>query len=219
MAGLTAREMQYEAKVMYEALASADAPGYTDRQWSILLTQAQEKLIREIISEGWDKNETNRRIASALMKTSTIDDFLEFDDIDDSWKVQFPTDYFHLVKDTLDNVKISPKSWDFVEANKDNPFEKPYSKEFWRLVHEKGAVIVTDGSSPGKYRLTYIRRPKPIITKDITTAIETYTKQMNCELDPVVHRKIVERAAKLAESYIGNQLGYQLKTIEEQSTK
>lgn len=218
MAGLTAREMQYEAKIAYEALASSDAPGYTDRQWSILLTQAQEKIIREILAEGWDKNETNRRIISTLLKTTTVEDFVEFD-LTNSWKIEFPKDYFHIVKDTLNDVKISSKSWDFVDANLDNPFEKPYNKEFWRLVHEKGAVILTDGSSPTNYKLTYIKRPKPIITKKLDSAIEGVTNPTNCELDPVAHRKIVERAARLAEAYTNNQLGYQLKTIEEQSTK
>lgn len=217
--GLTAKEMEYEAKVIYEALASGDAPGYTSRQWSILLTQAQEKLLRELISEGWDKDETNRRISSKLVTSVDIVKFKK-GKFPNSFEVEFPDDYFHIVQDTAnDNVQVLSKDWNYYHANKKNPFEKPDKETYWKLVHEKGAVVITEGSTLSKYWLVYLKRPKPIITANLSTAIEGETEVTNCELDPIVHRKIVERAAKLADYYTNNQVGYQLGALEEQNTK
>ena len=226
MAGLTAKEMQYEAKVVYEALASADAPGYTDRQWSILLTQAQEKVIIEITNEGLDKNEVNRRAVSKLLTsfTQNLKD-LPVSFWPNSKLISFPEAYFHMVYDNIDDViKLKSVSYDYVNANLSNPFENPNKDEFWKVVSSRGIIIITDGiTEASRYKLMYLKRPVPIITKE-NIEIEGYsadeiTRQLNCELDPIVHRRIVERAGRLAEAYVNNQAGYQLSRLEEQSTE
>lgn len=226
MAGLTAKEMQYEAKIVYEALASADAPGYTDRQWSILLTQAQEKVIIEIINEGLDKNESNRRAISKLLTPVT----LNLKDLPTSfWPnsklISFPEVYFHMVYDNIDDtIKLKSVSYDYVNANLSNPFENPNEKEFWKVVSNEGIIIITDGVTEiSKYKLIYLKKPIPIITKE-NIEIEGYKvtgaeNQISCELDPIIHRRIVERAGRLAEAYVNNQAGYQLSRLEEQSTE
>lgn len=220
--GLTASEMEYEAKVVYEAIASGDAPGYTNRQWSILLTQAQEKVVRQVILNGLDKDEHNRRVVSRLIRDYSTTDFKRY-----KWKnafvVKLPQRYMYLLEDYVnDNIRVVPKSYDYVHANKDNPFEKPKKEEyFWRIVHKDGAIIVTDGSELKSYNLSYLVRPTPIITKilDPAKSIEGVYEQTNCKLDPIVHRDIVNMAGKLAELYASNQLGYQLKTLEEHTLK
>ena len=44
---MTAEEMKYEGELLYESIASADAPGYTNKEWSHLLTAGQEKVVKE----------------------------------------------------------------------------------------------------------------------------------------------------------------------------
>ena len=223
MAGLTAKEMEYEAKVVYEALASADAPGYTSRQWSIILTQAQEKVLNEILNEGWDSTETNRRVVSKLLKTTnrTIRNKVDTDlPFANTFKAPLPVDYMHIVTDTANGtVRVKPVSYDYVLVNLKNPFENPTNDLFWRVVDGKNALIITDGTPLSKYRITYIKRPEPIITRELKTPIEGFTEEKNCDLDPIVHRRIVDRAGRLAEAYVNNQVGYQISTIEEQSSK
>ena len=225
MAGLTAKEMEYEAKVVYEALASADAPGYTSRQWSIILTQAQEKVVSEIISDGWDSTETNRRIVAKLISTRTKNSsaIFQHDELfENTYRVTLPTDYMHIVSDTAnDKVRVKPVAYDYVLVNLKNPFEKPTSDLFWRVADGTRALIITDGTELSEYRITYIKRPEPIITRELTetTTIEGYTQANDCKLDPIVHRRIVDRAGRLADAYVNNQVGYQLSQIEEQSSK
>jgi len=224
MSGLTAKEMEYEAKVEYEALASGAAPGYTSRQWSILLTKAQEKLVRECISQGWDRDETSRRIITKLLhsfevKKKDIEEFSLYG-WDNAYKIELYNDYFHMAGDVANgNVKVKPVEYDSIQANIDNPYRKPYEKEFWRLWFNKYAVIITDGTDLTSYSCICIKKPEPIITANLgekNKAIEGETEKKDCKLDPIAHRDIVSRAAGLAEAYTNNQLGYELNMAEQQ---
>lgn len=220
MVGLTAKEMEYEAKVAYEAIASADAPGYTSRQWSILLTQAQEKVVLSIARDGMDKNEFNRRAIAKLITTQTESaPFGSIPHISNSNDIELESSYLYILQDTANvGVRLKPISYDYYHMNLENPFEKPYDKEFWRLVSNKGVIVITDGTPLTAYTVTYIKRPKPIITKELTTptAIEGYTNVTDCELDHSIHREIVSVAARLANAYTTNQVGYQIQDIENQ---
>lgn len=218
MIGLSAKEMEYEAKVAYEAIASADAPGYTSRQWSILLTQAQEKVVLSIAKDGMDKNEANRRAISKLINTQTeAAPFAVIAHIPNSYDITFDENYLYILQDAANNgIRVSPISYDAYYMNINNPFKKPYDKEFWRLTSNKGVTVITDGTPLTSYVVTYIKRPKPIITKELTiaTAIEEQTAVTNCELDHSIHREIVSVAARLAHAYTTNQVGYQIQDIE-----
>lgn len=49
---MTPLEMKYEAELLYESIASADAPGYDNKEWSHILTMAQEEVVKRIIDNG-----------------------------------------------------------------------------------------------------------------------------------------------------------------------
>ena len=59
-----------------------------------------------------------------------------------------------------------------------------------------------------EYRLRYLRKPKPIIVGSLsvyTASIDGEDSITNCELDPIIHREIVQRAVELAKSaYLGD---------------
>ena len=114
--------------------------------------------------------------------------------------------FLHILKDTANHsVKVKPVSYDFVHANSENPFEKPYDREYWRLTGKKSVIIVTDGEELETYDIIFIKRPSPIITAENIT-IEEYDdgNVLHSELDPVTHRSIVKEAAKLAFEYTRN---------------
>ncbi len=207
MAGLTAEQMQYEAKIAYDALAGDSAPGYTPRQWSILLTQAQERLVLQICASGLDFDELSRRAISKLIEESefeTGDNIEEYPFIASSYRVTLETNFLHIIKDTANQVKVKPVSYDFLHANTENPYEKPFDKEYWRLTGKQSVIIVTDGTPLTKYEVIYVKRPVPIIT-DGSVTIEEVSGVKDCELDPLVHRQIVDEAARLAHTYVSRQ--------------
>jgi hypothetical protein len=100
MEGLTAQQMEYEAKLVYESLASADAPGYNSRMWSVLLTQAQEKIVLEVIKQGLDNDELNRRKISPLLKQGVLAEISGDSHIPFGYRVKFPSKFLHIVKDS-----------------------------------------------------------------------------------------------------------------------
>ena len=209
MAGLSAQEMKYEAQLAYEALASADAPGYTDKQWSILLTQAQENLVLSLCRSGMDAEELGRRAISKLIEEVTDPVIESYNIIDSAYRVILEDDYLHILKDTANQeVQVKPVSYDFLHANFENPFEAPSNKEYWRLVGKQSVIIVTNGVNLDSYKIVYVRRPKPIITaagkSTSPLEIEGYPGPRNCELDHSVHRIIVSEAANLALAYTRN---------------
>jgi len=273
MAGMTASQMMYEAKVIYEALASADARGYTNREWSTLLTQAQEDVVLEICTEGIDRDEDNRRSIANLLHslkisnagystdgtttTSAVTRIAAFGEYPNAYQVSIiaaldtPLITNHLITlneraeatssgTTYVNIQVEPIQYDSYMANKDNPFRKPSKELFWRLEHPGGEnltipgypmrrIIITNGFTLSAYYMDYLSKPDPIIvaSSDYTSSMYIDGKQLSlytttsldCKLDPIVHRRIVKKAAKLAYAYMQEQLGYQIQNIEEQDTQ
>ena len=208
MAGLTANEMKYEAQIAYEALASADAPGYTDKQWSILLTQAQENLVLSLCRSGMDAEELGRRAISKLIVEDDEPAIESYGMINSAYRVTLEEDYLHILKDTANQeVRVKPVSYDFLHANFENPFEAPSNKEYWRLMGKQSVIIVTDGTKLEGYKIIYVKRPEPIIV-DIKSKpgiiVEGIEGPRDCKLDHSVHRIIVSEAANLALAYTRN---------------
>jgi hypothetical protein len=228
MAALSRSEMKYEFKIIYESIASADAPGYTDRELSVLLTQAQEKVVLDICSDGADKDEFNRRALSTLFTSNTQTSFTA-GTYPNSYVVTIPTDYLFALNErgsstgtgyVRNNIEVKSISYDTYNANIYNPFYKPYEWLFWRLVADGKPTVITDGGTLSSYKIDYIKKPTPIIITTLTTGQEiegSYLTAADCTLDHSIHRKIVYKAAELAKMAIQDQMGYQLQNVEEKS--
>lgn len=236
VAGLTAAEMKYEAQIIYESIASANAPGFIDSEWSVLLTQAQEKVVKNIIKEGIDKNEENRRAIESLIKfednlTISASSGPYYGNGIYAYKVQVPSPSLKVL-DILDShikisattpiyVKIKPVSYEYIFSNHNNPFRKPSLEEdgyFWRVVRDNTELIITDRTlnpTNDRYVMTYVKRPEPIIvTTLVGQTIDGISVQSDCQLHHSIHREIVKQAATLAYAYLQEQTGYQIQKIE-----
>ena len=262
---LTATEMMYEAKIIYESIASANAPGYTEREWSVLLTQAQEKVVLEIYEAGMDEDESQRRAISPLFRTSepivgAVDastaiasriTLPHYDsivpsyifDISDLPVGSTASDLFR-----ISNVSIGilvnavwvytgaeSLSFDAYYKNRYNPFANPDINDyFWYMSfydHKLKiplilAIIDQHVVSPTtdiSLIVDYLSKPEPIIIHYSGYNTETLEgialsgfkiADQDCKLHPSVHRRIVERAARLAMATQQEQLGYQLQMVD-----
>jgi hypothetical protein len=228
MAAITAPQMAYEAKIIYESIASADAPGYNNREWSILLTQAQEWIVLEICKEGADKDEFNRRALSPLFTSPAAITSFTAGTYPNSYVVTMPVDYLYALNErgsstgtgfVRTDIEIKSISFDTYNANRYNPFYQPCDWLFWKMVVGGNHLVITDGGVLSSYKLDYIKKPTPIIVSTLSAGqeIEGLVAQTNCILDHSIHRKIIYKAAVLAKMAIQDQLGYQLQNIEEKS--
>jgi hypothetical protein len=195
MAGLTASEMMYEAKILYESIASADAPGFTPREWSVLLTQAQEKVVNGLCQQ-LDKDEFTRKQLANLLNyghiSSGITSAVNLTGYANSCIVPLtslnetvqgfvykPLFFYEQRGHTaiLTNIKIQEVPQDYVWANLENPYKRPGKITFWQLPYKDDSVIViTDSGSLTHYYTAYIKKPYPIIVPS-----STYTNTMTLE--------------------------------------
>lgn len=97
------------------------------------------------------------------------------------------------------------------------PFKRPVKSQAWRLLDssegtKRVELIVGPSDSIIKYSFRYVRRPKPIVLANLDgLSIEgddgsTQTpSSTSCELDPILHQEILQRAVELAKAaYTGD---------------
>lgn len=230
---MTAPEMEYEFKVVYESIASGNAPGYTSREISVLLTQAQRDIVLELAQKGPDMTDYERTILGGQLYGGggTGGLFKRFNSViaeDTGTTYQYgyittmPADFFYpfietIETDTTHNIPVKPVSHDAVASNLSNPFAKPYSGLFWRVFENNYLVFIGDGATTPTYvKGIYIKKPTPIITAILTTGtIDGLIAVTDCQLPEMVHRDIVYKAAKKAYAAVKDQAGYQLQNIEQ----
>ena len=110
-------------------------------------------------------------------------------------------------------VPINYKEYD---RQMSKAYAQPLKKQAWRLFQDGGAstldlyseIIPVEGSinsnETPKYKIRYIRRPKPIVlvNLDFTTQsdleIDGVKTVSECELNPIMHMDILNKAVELA---------------------
>lgn len=235
--GLSAKQMMYEARILFESIASGDAPGFTPREWSVLLTNAQDKVVYEVYKKGADKDEDSRIAIQALIKYYEVENLKKGKNLENSYIASLPNDFRYVIVDWCDahlddrskvkGIRLVPISYDAYFVNLDNPFKRPSKDKFWKLVHndeadEAARIIVTpEGWTVDAYKTRYIKRPYPIIVdllppgKGIEYLNNTEIReQTDCQLHSNTHRRIVEHAARLAYAATLDVQGYQIQSAE-----
>ena len=182
MGKMTAADMVYNTRLIYEDIASMAAPGITPPEWSVKLTQAQEIVLRDIHEEGMDRNETTRRIFSTIIRSAVIpqanitapgifpnaylvDIITAINNIgDDYWFAL--TEHANTAVGT--NLRVVSRQWSEVLQNVTNPYKMPYDDMYWKVTYDGNTLIITDGEALISLRVNYIRKPYPIIVPDAT---------------------------------------------------
>lgn len=91
------------------------------------------------------------------------------------------------------------------------PYKRPLKNQAWRLLdnsdgHKKAEIVVGPNDTINRYVIRYVKRPRAIrlITFDDVTLDGDNTEQ-SCELDPILHPEILQRAVELAKAaYTGD---------------
>ena len=175
------------------------------------------------IQQGFDDSAKRQADFSVLMITSQINEEdveLTVVTIDDrSHLFTFPEDTFIVINEVIKyngkSFQVIPLRYDEYTRLMSKPFKRPLKHQAWRLINsgtvEDGAYtkcveIITTPEYDDKdltYTLRYIRRPLPIIVGDIDDLKingKDYddVKDTGCELDPILHEDILQRAVELA---------------------
>lgn len=187
---------------------------------STFLTNAQEQLIIDIYSgrnviygKSFEQTEEIRRYLSNLVETyetstkvtgklGLSQDSVFFEIPQDTWFITYEVAF---LKDSrlgcLDGIEASvvPLPQDDLYRAKDNPFRGPSKDRVLRLDIKSDLAELISKYNVDKYLMRYISQPTPIILVDLPDglSINGVSTESECELNPVVHRAILERAVQL----------------------
>lgn len=236
---MIATEMSYEFKVLYDKITNFDAPGYTEEEISRFLSKAQERVVLGYYTslgnkdrEGFEETEARRKDLVELVKGTTISSpsASQTGVLPNGTFYDLPTDCLYAISEevTLESdddcvdgtrIRVKPITHDEYSINVRNPFKKPHKRLVWRLDYNtRRHELVTDGTYDiTDYHLRYIKKPNPIITA-IGITIEGVTGVQNCQLNDILHRRIIDEAVKIATG-ITDPEDYQIKTIEQKEAE
>ena len=228
---MTTNEFEWEFDVLYNNIASNAAPGINSCEKSVLLTKAQDELIKNYFNpqgnkykEGFDGSAKRQIDFSGLISVAngTLLDQQGFDLRAKVFKI--PTDVFLIINESIvtnTGIKqIIPIKFDEYTRLMSKPYKEPLKFQAWRLITDGDInsgvtveIIPNSQETVKSYTLRYVRRPKPIILANLKSeygdvSINGETEISQCELNPLVHREILQRAVELAKiTYLGDANG------------
>ena len=180
---------------------------------------------------GFDGNEERQIDFSMLMRTQTLvstnpSDFAAsvFDGRTTGVKsIVLPSNVLLYVNERLevtrggDTVRLTVIPISYAEYNKQmsKPYKRPTQYQAWRLINATESSGTTTASADliagpndtlTKYVARYIKRPRAIILSQLEgVTLDNVAGPQTCELDPILHEDILQRAVELAKAaYTGD---------------
>ena len=223
---MTTQEFSLEFDLMYNNISSNQAPGLSEYEKSLFLTQAQEALVLDIYSgklgSPFESTEEVTDYLSPLVKQVTYTTKVEGNGLDsrsvffkineDIW---FKTGEIATIKDESlicgqsdeREVDVVPVTQDTLYRTKNSPFRGPNERKILRLDLESNKVELISKYPIKSYTVRYLSRPEPIILENLSEGLSINGKNtaQTCKLNPVIHRAILIRAVNIAKSVWGSQ--------------
>lgn len=188
---------------------------FDEYEKSVFLTNAQEEFIINAYEgdnkhrKSFEGSEQLRRTLNSNVKTftTTIREFgitglsnmsVFFKIPDDVWYITYESVDFNDGDVQCDNtgIEVFPTLQDEFHKIKNNPFRGPSKKRVLRLDIKNNIVELVSKYNIKTYLVRYLAQPKPIILTDLpdTLSINGVNTISECELNPSVHREILNRA-------------------------
>lgn len=195
---MTLEEFSTEFDVLYNSITSNTAPGFNDYEKSVLLTLAQEELIKSYFVSnnnttgvGLDGSQKRHYDFSTLIKIKTLDNIIYsiwtrritgvsvpvFKDANNIFLV--PNDVFLVLNEYLtvknNSYIVFPISYDSYNLLMSKPFPYPNKRQAWRLDSSiNGEIAAT--------KVIHVSDDKDISKKNITFE-SIYHKPLNIEIN------------------------------------
>lgn len=218
----------YSTQAVFGEAASINDIVLDEYEKSVLLTQAQDMLLKEYFEKqnaaGQGMDDSSRRqidFSSLITVKSTKD---EDDPITENVLIPKYDDrstIYNMPKNVLiilnEHIKIGDKHYVVVpinykeyDRNMSKAYFQPLKNQAWRLfqgtsdgsnVNVQSEIISINGNNITSYTVRYIRRPRPIVLTDLEDSgldIDGVTVVQECELNPIMHMDILTRAVELA---------------------
>ena len=223
---MTITEFSDQFDVLFNNITSNQAPGCNEYEKSLFLTKAEKEIVKNYftansagntIKEGFDDSAKRQADFSVLMRTGacTSVTMSATNKIDERSEVfSYPNDVYIVINETVkigSAIKqVIPLRYDEYTRLMSKPFKRPLKNQVWRLINsgsvagtvatKRVEIIAGVGETVSSYSVRYVRVPKPIIVADLDglTIDGQSTASSECEIDPILHEDILQRAVELA---------------------
>lgn len=226
---MTNQEFSNEFDILYNNISSNQAPGLDEYEKSVFLTKAQDEIVKNYFNpkgnkyqEGFDGNEKRQIDFSMITKTKSYTTFSAstFDGRINNKSVNLETDIMMLINEFADvtreddtvRLSVIPLSYREYTRLMSKPYKRPLKFQAWRILDNtsgatnRAEVIIGPNDTLTKYTIRYIKRPRAIILSDLEgVTLDGKNTEQTCELDPILHQEILQRAVELAKAaYAGD---------------
>lgn len=224
------QEFSDEFDILYNSITSNQAPGLNEYEKSVFLTRGQDDILKAYFDprtnkpqQGYDGSEI-RQIDFSMV--TIVKDYVEdsfapavFDPRANNKSVALERDILMPINEQLtvtrngvtEYLQVIPIMYDEYRRLMSKPFKRPIKYQAWRLMNtsegvNKADLIVGNNDTIIKYSMRYVKRPRAIILSDLEgVTLDGQTKAQTCELDPILHPEILQRAVELAKAaYTGD---------------
>lgn len=204
-----------------ESITSVELDEY---EKSVLLTTAQEQIIKEyytgknVFGESFEEKEEIRKYLDSLIRAeiSYKKNVLGNGALHDKKQIfEINSDVWFIIyeeaKTTMDNtlcdsditIPVTPVAYDRFHKTFRNPFKFKGRNVALRVDMGNNLIELISEKRLSYYKYKYIIKPQPIILTNLNNSIHPLTidgksNVTECELNPAIHRDILERAVFLA---------------------
>ncbi len=211
---MTLTEFSTQFDVLYANISSNQAPGLTEYEKSVFLTQAQEAVILDLYKgtagDSFETTEEVTRYLSSLVTTHsnthlTSSDFM-FNTKES--KVSLPPDVLFITYQAAQvdgrDVIVVPTRQDSLYKDLNNPFKGPNKNRILCISEENGITLYSK-KDIDKYYMKYLYKPYPIILNNSydESGLTINGKSDSEEVDWLpesLHTQILLRAVQIAKA-------------------
>lgn len=203
---MTNVEFGNEFDIIYENISSGNAPGLEPYEKSVILTQAQEALVRSLLSsKSYDP-------IADLIDTVEISASAVAVKIDPrSVTFILPVDYLEVSNESIIEASVQypvlPLSYVEYTTLMIKPYRYPRKRTAWKLLNTGDSdnkvveILAAYGLTPTTYKATVVNYPAPIIFTGVTQTIRGASSPSTTNLKASLHPSILDHAVELAEKY------------------
>lgn len=211
----TSEEWSVNFDILYNNISSDQAPGLTEYEKSVFLTQAQEAVILDLYKgtsgDAFETTEEVTRYLSSLVKINCPDD----DDVKvlqatkegvnmyayvlpkDVWFVTYQSGSITIGENTRD-VIVVPSRQDSLYKDLNNPFKGP-NKNKVLAISEEGSIILYSKYPISTFYIKYLKRPNPIVLEDSEMPVNGI-EGFEVEIPESLHNQVLYKAVQLAKA-------------------
>ena len=237
---MTNQEFSNEFDILYNNIMSNQAPGLDEYEKSVFLTKAQDEIVKSYfnpklnkVQEGFDNSERRQIDFSMIVKTvkatkiTNDSGLIKLYPNEGSELYQIPEKIMMFINESLkvrrDSKEIPliiiPLNYKEYNRLMTKPYKRPIKNQAWRLNIDSTSdsnrpiveIVAGYGDTIIDYTIRYVKRPQAIILANLEgVSIDGEFTEQPCELDPILHHEILQRAVELAKAAYTGDLNSQL---------